>query len=89
MPFLRMIGAIFALPVCSHVILMDNFFCFYHFVNMMGNRSKDYPDVYTDVIVARWRRSRGKDDVEFANHDDEKGKEKEALEKDEEERGRL
>jgi hypothetical protein len=55
----------------------------------MGNRSKDYPDVYTDVIVARWRRSRGKDDVEFANHEDEKGKEKEALEKDEEERGRL
>jgi hypothetical protein len=32
----------------------------YHFVNMMGNRSEDYPDVCTDVNVTLWRRSGGK-----------------------------
>ena len=49
---------------------------FYLFVNMMGDRSEDYPDVCTDVIVTRWRRSRRKEDVEVDNYEDEKGKEK-------------
>jgi len=43
---------------------------------MMGDRSEDYPDVCTDVIVTRWRRSRRKEDVEVDNYEDEKGKEK-------------
>jgi hypothetical protein len=47
---------------------------------MMGNRSEDYPDVCSDVIVTRWRRSGGKEDVELDNREDEKGKEKEAFE---------
>jgi hypothetical protein len=47
---------------------------------MMGNRSEDYPDVCTDAIVTRWRRSGGKEDVEMDNHEDEKGKGEEAIE---------
>jgi hypothetical protein len=46
---------------------------------MMGIRSEDYPDVCTDVIVTRWRRSGGKEDVEMDNHEDEE-KEEEAIE---------
>jgi len=52
----------------------------YHFVSMMGNRSEDYPDVCTDAIVTRWRRSGGKEDIEMNNHEDEKGKGEEAIE---------
>ena len=52
----------------------------YHFLNMMGNRSEEYPDVCTDVIDTRWRRSGGKEDVEVDEHEDEIGKEEEAIE---------
>jgi hypothetical protein len=42
-------------------------------------------------LFIRWRRSGGKEDVEVDNHEDEKGKEEEAIEWDEEEKemGRL
>ena len=61
---------------CSHGQLLYR--C--HFVNTMGNRSEDYPDVCTNVDITRWRRSARKEDVEVGNHEDEKGKEMEAIE---------
>jgi len=84
LPILRMNRAIFPLPVCHRVVHTDNFFTITILWTWWETAQKTTPTSVQTWTLPFGGEVEEKEDVEVDNHEDENGKELEAIEYDEE-----